>query len=71
MMPVLHLISLVKRGGIGMVLFFSTKLINCILIHMNNFHEILEILFAVYGNNPKFFRQIGLGKQCRPRSDCS
>ena len=24
-----------------------------------------------YRNDPKIFGQIGLGKQCRPRSDCS
>ena len=24
-----------------------------------------------YHNDPNFFGQIGLGKQCRPRSDCS
>ena len=27
--------------------------------------------FARYRNDPKFFGQICLGKQCRPRSDCS
>ena len=34
-------------------------------IYPQNLYEI------EYRNDPKFFGQIGVGKQCRPRSDCS
>ena len=34
-------------------------------------HDKAPITVLYYRNDPKFFGQTGLGKQCRPRSDCS